>query len=299
LTAQPNPIAREALERIAALYAIEVRGRDMDSSARTELRQAEAQPLLDSLHDWLLAGLIKCEACSGAMTTATGKSGRYRYYKSSHKMSNSPSVCTTPNLPMERIDQLVLQRMVERVLSPERVTRMLREHMKYRQATVTEGQERLKQLSRALAAKDDGLNNLYRAIEQGIVALDSTLQVRVNTLKDEREAILVEMADIKHDQPSPRKVSQKQVAYALERMKAMLLAPDLGYGKQLLRYLVTDIRVEVGQLTLRGSVAGPEKAVAEIKMGTAVTVPTIINTWRARHDSNVRPLPSEGSTLSS
>lgn len=52
--AQANPIAREALERIAALYAIEVRGRDMESAARTQLRQAEALPLLESLHDWLL-----------------------------------------------------------------------------------------------------------------------------------------------------------------------------------------------------------------------------------------------------
>lgn len=235
----------------------------------------------------LLAGLIKCEACGGAMTTATGKGGRYRYYKCSHKISTSPSVCATPNLPMERIDQLVLQQMVERVLTPERVTQMLREHMKHRQSTETEDQERLKQLSRALATKDDGLNNLYRAIEQGIVSLDSTLQVRVNALKDEREALLVEIAGIKHEQPSPRKVSPKQVAYALERMKAMLLDPYLGYGKQLLRYLVTDIRVEVGQMTLRGSVPRLEKVVAEMKMGTAVTVPTFISTWCPRHESNV------------
>ncbi|MDD5387964.1 MAG: hypothetical protein PHD37_01360 [Gallionellaceae bacterium] len=119
------------------------------------------------------------------------------------------------------------------------------------------------------------------------MALDSTLQVRVNALKDEREALLVEMAGIKHEQPSPRKVSPKQVAYALERMKAMLLDPYLGYGKQLLRYLVTDIRVEVDQLTLRGSVPRLEKVVAETKMGTAVTVPTFITTWCPRHESNV------------
>ena len=75
----------------------------------------------------------------------------------------------------------------------------------------------------------------------------------------------------------------------MERMKAMLLDPELGYGKQLLRYLVTDIRVETDQLTLRGSVPHLEKAVGEIKMGTTVTVPTFINTWRARQDSNPRP----------
>lgn len=45
----------------------------------------------------------------------------------------------------------------------------------------------MKQLSGLLATKDEGLNNLYKAIKQA--------------------------------SPSPRKVSPKQVAYALERMR--------------------------------------------------------------------------------
>ena len=51
--AQANPIALEALNRIAALYAIEAQGRDMAVDARTQWRQEQAQPLLDSMHDWL------------------------------------------------------------------------------------------------------------------------------------------------------------------------------------------------------------------------------------------------------
>ena len=51
--AQANPIAFEALNRIAALYAIEAQGRDMAVDARTQWRQEQAQPLLDSMHDWL------------------------------------------------------------------------------------------------------------------------------------------------------------------------------------------------------------------------------------------------------
>jgi transposase len=52
--AQANPIAQEALSRIAALYAIEVHGRDMDIVARTQLRHEQATPQLQSMHDWLL-----------------------------------------------------------------------------------------------------------------------------------------------------------------------------------------------------------------------------------------------------
>jgi len=52
--AQANSIAQEALVRIAALYVIEVQGRDMSVDKRARLRQEHAQPLLQSMHDWLL-----------------------------------------------------------------------------------------------------------------------------------------------------------------------------------------------------------------------------------------------------
>ena len=51
--AQANPIALQALNRIAALYVIEHDGKHMDATARTQWRQEKAQPLLDSMHDWL------------------------------------------------------------------------------------------------------------------------------------------------------------------------------------------------------------------------------------------------------
>jgi transposase len=51
--AQANPIALEALNRIAALYVIEANARDLTIDARTQCRQEQAQPLLDSMHDWL------------------------------------------------------------------------------------------------------------------------------------------------------------------------------------------------------------------------------------------------------
>jgi hypothetical protein len=47
-------IALEALNRIAALYAIEAQGKNMGVVARTQLRQDETLPLLQSFHDWLL-----------------------------------------------------------------------------------------------------------------------------------------------------------------------------------------------------------------------------------------------------
>ncbi len=54
-----SPIATEAVERIAALYAIEseIRGRAPDE--RRLVRQARSRPLLDAMHDWLESSLAK------------------------------------------------------------------------------------------------------------------------------------------------------------------------------------------------------------------------------------------------
>ena len=52
--AQPNAIAQEALARIAALYAVEAQGCDMAVVERMRLRETQAQPLLQSMHEWLL-----------------------------------------------------------------------------------------------------------------------------------------------------------------------------------------------------------------------------------------------------
>jgi len=53
--AHANPIAREALARIAELYAIEGEDRDLRIEARAQLRQEQAQPRLAGLRAWLLS----------------------------------------------------------------------------------------------------------------------------------------------------------------------------------------------------------------------------------------------------
>jgi len=57
--AHASPIAKEALDRIAALYGIEkeIRGRPPDE--RQQIRQTRARPLLDSLHGWFKQSLAK------------------------------------------------------------------------------------------------------------------------------------------------------------------------------------------------------------------------------------------------
>lgn len=57
--ADDSPIAREALERIQGLFAIEAQIRGCPPDERREVRQARAGPLLDDLHRWFHSSLSK------------------------------------------------------------------------------------------------------------------------------------------------------------------------------------------------------------------------------------------------
>lgn len=105
----------------------------------------------------LLTGIIQCEQCGKAMTLATGKSGRYKYYRCCGKMSINVEACSTPNVPMERMDRLVLERLVDRVLDTENVTRCLKEYLRTQAKSMSSVDIKVGELSRALKAADDAL----------------------------------------------------------------------------------------------------------------------------------------------
>ena len=57
--AHTSPITTEAIERIAALYAIEAEIRGSTADVRKAVRQARAAPLLDNIRNWLENTLAK------------------------------------------------------------------------------------------------------------------------------------------------------------------------------------------------------------------------------------------------
>ena len=66
--AHPSPVRSEAIERIAALYAIEAEIRGSTLQARKSIRQDRAKPLLDGIHTWLEASLAKLSCKSDTAT---------------------------------------------------------------------------------------------------------------------------------------------------------------------------------------------------------------------------------------
>ncbi|MGH6890991.1 MAG: zinc ribbon domain-containing protein, partial [Dongiaceae bacterium] len=65
---------------------------------------------------------LRCGHCGAGMAQASGKSGRYRYYKCTTKLNKNVAGCHSRNLPREVTDRLVLSVLSDRIFTPPRVT---------------------------------------------------------------------------------------------------------------------------------------------------------------------------------
>ena len=89
-TAQGSGIAKEALERIAALYQIEATIRGDPSDRRKAVRQKYATPLIDELETWLHAQLTQISgksALAGAIRYGLTRLKRLRPYLEDGRLS--------------------------------------------------------------------------------------------------------------------------------------------------------------------------------------------------------------------
>ena len=263
-----------------------------------EIRSPKKTPPRQIGNPTLLTGVVKCE-CGAAMTLATGKSGLYRYYKCSARMAKAGSSCQSRNLPAEAFDRKILDALADLFFKPARINAILTEMRKTDRESKEDLQTRINLLNRQKQNAEIGLNRLYDAIEKGTVALDDLLQKRLETLSTSRDALKSELTRLHQSKAAPiEQILPSMVERFSKGIRKKL--EDPAFAKRYLQLLVDDIVVTDCQATIRGNKAKLASAInACKKKGTSEEVPSFMRVWRARDDSNVRPLPSEGNTLSS
>ena len=146
---------------------------------------------------------------------------------------------------------------------------------------------------------DDRLSRLYQAIEDGILPLDETLQRRIQQAKSARENVLIEIAGLRRLQALPvERILPSQVEAFGKLIGKKLRDRSAAFGRDYLRAVVDQVVVNGNTATISGSNAKLMQAVAA-KRPLAGQVPTFIQEWRARRDSNSRPPGSKPGALSS
>jgi site-specific DNA recombinase len=257
--------------------------------AKLESRAPDKTPPRRLASPTLLTGLLKCGVCGGSMTLATGKSGRYKYYKCTSRQNRGNHACTSANLPMEKMDALVLNQLAEKVFAPARLQSMMTELRKRLRNAKDAQQQRIDELNRQLKQTEERQQRLLEAIETGVIELDEVTQRRAQQLKSSREALLIELATARRGHSLPiDKIKASQIDSLSQQLRKKLKTGDSGFAKSYLNLLVDEIVVKGEAATIKGSYASLVAAATmdKIKVGHSLQVPTSMYVWRARRDSN-------------
>ena len=122
------------------------------------------------------------------LRTGTSKNGRvYRYYTCSNCATKGKTVCRGRSIPMEKLDRLVTENLMERLFKPERMSALLASLAARRAEKAESLSGRLIALQRQITEAEDKLARLYRLVEDGLTDLDEVLSDRLTALKADRD----------------------------------------------------------------------------------------------------------------
>ena len=235
----------------------------------------------------LLTGLATCASCGAGMTrTGTRRRNRsYTYYSCAGCHQKGKSVCRGRHVSMAKLDGLVIENIKERLFTPERLARIL-ESLFERQCAKNRAVEgRRAALMAELAAVNEKLNRLYRAIEDGIVGLDAHLKERVDALKAQRDLAQASLDRIAVQTNTRAIVTLDRLAAFSQLMREKLDTGDTQARKAFLRSVISEIEVGDDKVRIIGDKATLAAVIAGRQAGNG-QVRGFVRRWRARRDSN-------------
>ena len=293
LTKKPKPESEHAIMAVPPI----VSKADYDAvRAHLTSRNPKWTPPRVSSGPNLLTGICFCGACGGAMTLRTGKGGaggQYRYYACSTRARIGATGCTGMSVPMDKLDDAVIDHLETRLLDPERLTLLMEQLLDRREEWSDQRRGHVAEMRKRATDAEAKLNRLYEAIENGMLAPDdSSLKDRVAELSSIRDQARADAARISAsvDRLAPTITAESLNRFATAARRK-LQDRTSGYRRDHLRALTQ--RVEVISKTearIIGSRSQLLRALASSDGGNYAAVGGVRGfepRWRTREDSNL------------
>ena len=249
----------------------------------------------------LLTGIAVCASCGSGMTRTgtTNRQGRsYSYYSCAGCQQKGKSVCKGRHIPAATLDEIVLTNLKQCVLAPDRIADLLKSLIERQAAKSESADGRLLGLQKELTDCEDRMKRLYRSIEDGIVELDDILRERTAALKAQRDRAKAALDHARAQCGMAAAVNAEKIDAFARLMNAKLDAGDTNTRKGYIYSIIDAVEVDDQTIRIIGSKDILQAAIAG-KQTENGNVRGFVRKWRARHDSNVWPPPSEGGALSS
>lgn len=239
----------------------------------------------------MLAGIAKCghAECGHALTIATGKGGRYRYYRCSRRLRRGDTACAGTSIRDDKLEKVVIEAMADRLLRPERLQELLAKLLDDSSTAVRERQAHLKALRTERTRVEGAIQNMFDFIEQGIVSprdADFTARLaaqRTRRADLEQEILLVE----RQLSASDRRVTSEAVGRLGEVILDKLRSKDPTARQGYARRFIARVVVAPDVITISGPIKPLEIAANAGPDHQAPMVPSLDREWCRLQDSNL------------
>lgn len=221
--------------------------------------------------------------------TRTGtvrRNRRYSYYTCAGCKQRGTSVCKGRNIPMEKLDALVIEGMADKLLVPQRVSRILEgliERHAEKDRSVQERQQRLQAEIETITAK---VTRLYAAIENDIILLDDELTERIARLKAERDIAQGSLDRIKSNLTAKAAITPAKIDQFTKLMRERLREGEVSARKAWLVSLIQKIEVDDQEIRISGSKDALSSALSD-PLTQRPPVLGFVRKWRAIHHQNI------------
>ena len=257
--------------------------------SRLQARRPTVTPPRVSNSEVLLTGLVRCESCGGPLMlrTGTGKGGGiYRYYACAANRLKGKLACANPIAVREaQLDTLVVSALADQLMTPDRLTTLLREAIRHRRASASDNLARQSALRKELKSIEAQIDRLYVAVAEGAVPDTTLLRKKLDDLGGRRDECLRLLETLDSDLPELRQaLSKQQAASVAANLKRRLLDAPPALRKRYVHGLVSDIVVD----REKAVIAGPPAAIVAAVTARALNgdVRTSVREWRALGESN-------------
>lgn len=255
-----------------------------------KLSQARNPPARVVMGPTLPTGIRYCGNCGGA---ASVKGGRHRYYACSIKAHQGETGCKDRAIPMDKLDNMVVRHIKERLLDPDWLEDLLGTVLGRREDQAERRREHVASLQRQATESEQCLKRLYDAIEAGVADLDDlALKERIAGLKVIRDQARADAdrAQAPLESPGHNAITPTMLLGFARRARERIRGTEGGYRRDHLHSLAQRVEVACDAICIIGSktellgtlVAG------QVRQSAVAGVPGRVPGWRSRWDSNPR-----------
>lgn len=233
----------------------------------------------------LLAGILKCPYCECGFQIATGKSGRYKYYKCTNSIKKDSKACKNNPLPKEETEKIIIEKILDQVLTVDFIIKTLDELNSEIKENQKDNQMKLLNKKHSLSSFKKKYKHLIDLIADEKFALDETTTEHIRHYQSKISQIQKDIEHYSEQINLPiKKFSPKHAESFCDACRDLILESSEENDPTLKALLMASIReVEVFEkkkIKILGNRFKLLHMVSTHVIGTKKIVPNHISIWR-------------------